>query len=181
MRQEKESLTQQLLNTIQHKVALSQELDAWQVSVSVVCDTRLAHKRIRPSEPFVSVGGHATGDQSTGAAEGGGAAEGAGARARHTGTAEEQVSEGEGRRRTRVLLFFFQRQTVTEEKKPLHVGRCEQRLTDGRWMFTDFTYLFLCLYIVANSFTFIGLYIKSFNQPASVTLLSEHFNAAQKT
>lgn len=33
VRQEKESLTQQLLNTIKHKVALSQELDAWQVSV----------------------------------------------------------------------------------------------------------------------------------------------------
>lgn len=31
VRQEKESLTQQLLNTIKHKVALSQELDAWQV------------------------------------------------------------------------------------------------------------------------------------------------------
>lgn len=32
VRQEKELLTQQLLNTIKHKVALSQELDAWQVS-----------------------------------------------------------------------------------------------------------------------------------------------------
>lgn len=31
VRQEKEQLTQQLLNTIKHKVALSQELDAWQV------------------------------------------------------------------------------------------------------------------------------------------------------
>lgn len=31
VRQEKELLTQQLLNTIKHKVALSQELDAWQV------------------------------------------------------------------------------------------------------------------------------------------------------
>ncbi len=31
--QEKESLTQQLLNTIKHKVALSQELEAWQVSL----------------------------------------------------------------------------------------------------------------------------------------------------
>lgn len=34
VRQEKESLTQQLLNTIKHKVALSQELDAWQVRLS---------------------------------------------------------------------------------------------------------------------------------------------------
>lgn len=33
VRQEKESLTQQLLNTIKHKVVLSQELDAWQVSL----------------------------------------------------------------------------------------------------------------------------------------------------
>lgn len=33
VRQEKESLTQQLLNTIKHKVALSQELEAWQVRV----------------------------------------------------------------------------------------------------------------------------------------------------
>lgn len=35
VRQEKESLTQQLLNTIKHKVALSQELDAWQVWLCV--------------------------------------------------------------------------------------------------------------------------------------------------
>lgn len=33
IRQEKETLTQQLLNTIKHKVKLSQELDAWQVSL----------------------------------------------------------------------------------------------------------------------------------------------------
>lgn len=33
VRQEKESLTQQLLNTIKQKVALSQELEAWQVCV----------------------------------------------------------------------------------------------------------------------------------------------------
>lgn len=33
VRQEKETLTQQLLNTIKHKVALSQELEAWQVSL----------------------------------------------------------------------------------------------------------------------------------------------------
>lgn len=31
VRQEKDLLTHQLLNTIRHKVALSQELDAWQV------------------------------------------------------------------------------------------------------------------------------------------------------
>lgn len=35
--QEKESLTQQLLNTIKQKVALSQELDAWQVWLRVQC------------------------------------------------------------------------------------------------------------------------------------------------
>ncbi|XP_034148955.1 BICD family-like cargo adapter 2 isoform X3 [Esox lucius] len=34
VRQERDCLTQQLLNTIQHKVALSQEVDAWQVCVS---------------------------------------------------------------------------------------------------------------------------------------------------
>lgn len=33
VRQEKDTLTQQLLNTIKHKVLLSQELDAWQVSL----------------------------------------------------------------------------------------------------------------------------------------------------
>ncbi|XP_013858617.1 BICD family-like cargo adapter 2 isoform X1 [Austrofundulus limnaeus] len=36
VRQEKESLTQQLLNTIKHKVALSQELDAWQEDMRLV-------------------------------------------------------------------------------------------------------------------------------------------------
>lgn len=39
VRQEKESLTQQLLNTIKHKVALSQELEAWQVGRSAVKTT----------------------------------------------------------------------------------------------------------------------------------------------
>lgn len=36
VRQEKELLTQQLLNTIKHKVALSQELDAWQEDMRLV-------------------------------------------------------------------------------------------------------------------------------------------------
>uniref|UniRef100_A0A8C6P884 BICD family-like cargo adapter 2 n=1 Tax=Nothobranchius furzeri TaxID=105023 RepID=A0A8C6P884_NOTFU len=36
VRQEKESLTQQLLNTIKHKVVLSQELDAWQEDMRLV-------------------------------------------------------------------------------------------------------------------------------------------------
>ncbi|XP_053297554.1 BICD family-like cargo adapter 2 isoform X2 [Pleuronectes platessa] len=36
VRQEKESLTQQLLNTIKHKVALSQELEAWQEDMRLV-------------------------------------------------------------------------------------------------------------------------------------------------
>lgn len=34
VRQEKESLTQQLLNTIKQKVEMSQELEAWQVCVA---------------------------------------------------------------------------------------------------------------------------------------------------
>ncbi|KAM3600730.1 uncharacterized protein V6R79_001492 [Siganus canaliculatus] len=36
VRQEKESLTQQLLNTIKHKVALSEELEAWQEDMRMV-------------------------------------------------------------------------------------------------------------------------------------------------
>lgn len=36
VRQEKELLTQQLMNTIKHKVALSQELDAWQEDMRLV-------------------------------------------------------------------------------------------------------------------------------------------------
>ncbi|KAL0995010.1 hypothetical protein UPYG_G00130590 [Umbra pygmaea] len=36
VRQERDSLNQQLLNTIQHKVALSQEVDAWQEDMRVV-------------------------------------------------------------------------------------------------------------------------------------------------
>lgn len=45
VRQEKESLTQQLLNTIKHKVALSQELDAWQVSLCLVTFGQTASSR----------------------------------------------------------------------------------------------------------------------------------------
>lgn len=41
VRQEKETLTQQLLNTIQHKVALSQELDAWQEDMRLVINQQV--------------------------------------------------------------------------------------------------------------------------------------------
>lgn len=36
VRQEKETLTQQLLNTIKQKVVLSQELEVWQVSAGTI-------------------------------------------------------------------------------------------------------------------------------------------------
>ncbi|KAF3840832.1 hypothetical protein F7725_006694 [Dissostichus mawsoni] len=44
VRQEKESLTQQLLNTIKHKVALSQELEAWQEDMRLVINQQV-HQR----------------------------------------------------------------------------------------------------------------------------------------
>ncbi|XP_069002519.1 BICD family-like cargo adapter 2 isoform X2 [Embiotoca jacksoni] len=43
VRQEKESLTQQLLNTIKHKVTLSQELDAWQEDMRLVINQQVQH------------------------------------------------------------------------------------------------------------------------------------------
>uniref|UniRef100_A0A7N8XV46 BICD family-like cargo adapter 2 n=1 Tax=Mastacembelus armatus TaxID=205130 RepID=A0A7N8XV46_9TELE len=42
--QEKESLTQQLLNTIKHKVALSQELEAWQEDMRLVINQQVQQK-----------------------------------------------------------------------------------------------------------------------------------------
>ncbi|XP_077596904.1 BICD family-like cargo adapter 2 [Stigmatopora nigra] len=44
VRQEKELLTKQLLNTIQHKVALSQELDAWQEDMRLVINQQVLQK-----------------------------------------------------------------------------------------------------------------------------------------
>ncbi|XP_029030111.1 BICD family-like cargo adapter 2 [Betta splendens] len=44
VRQEKDSLTQQLLNTIKHKVALSQELDAWQEDMRLVINQQVQQK-----------------------------------------------------------------------------------------------------------------------------------------
>ncbi|XP_022046177.1 BICD family-like cargo adapter 2 isoform X1 [Acanthochromis polyacanthus] len=44
VRQEKETLTQQLLNTIQHKVALSQELDAWQEDMRLVINQQVQQR-----------------------------------------------------------------------------------------------------------------------------------------
>ncbi|XP_051257839.1 BICD family-like cargo adapter 2 isoform X2 [Dicentrarchus labrax] len=44
VRQEKESLTQQLLNTIKHKVALSEELDAWQEDMRLVINQQVQQK-----------------------------------------------------------------------------------------------------------------------------------------
>ncbi|KAM8835200.1 BICD family-like cargo adapter 2 isoform 2-T4 [Synchiropus picturatus] len=44
VRQEKESLTQQLLNTIRHKVALSQELDAWQEDMRLVINQQVQQR-----------------------------------------------------------------------------------------------------------------------------------------
>ncbi|XP_033995606.1 BICD family-like cargo adapter 2 isoform X2 [Trematomus bernacchii] len=42
--QEKESLTQQLLNTIKHKVALSQELEAWQEDMRLVINQQVQQR-----------------------------------------------------------------------------------------------------------------------------------------
>ncbi|XP_035522783.1 BICD family-like cargo adapter 2 [Morone saxatilis] len=44
VRQEKESLTQQLLNTIKHKVALSEELDAWQEDMRLVINQQVQQR-----------------------------------------------------------------------------------------------------------------------------------------
>ncbi|XP_070839350.1 BICD family-like cargo adapter 2 isoform X1 [Chaetodon trifascialis] len=44
VRQEKESLTQQLLNTIKHKVALSQELEAWQEDMRLVINQQVLQR-----------------------------------------------------------------------------------------------------------------------------------------
>ncbi|KAK5606651.1 hypothetical protein CRENBAI_017701 [Crenichthys baileyi] len=44
VRQEKESLTQQLLNTIRHKVVLSQELDAWQEDMRFVINQQVLQR-----------------------------------------------------------------------------------------------------------------------------------------
>ncbi|XP_022618479.1 BICD family-like cargo adapter 2 isoform X1 [Seriola dumerili] len=44
VRQEKETLTQQLLNTIKHKVALSQELDAWQEDMRMVINQQVQQR-----------------------------------------------------------------------------------------------------------------------------------------
>ncbi|XP_044225513.1 BICD family-like cargo adapter 2 isoform X1 [Thunnus albacares] len=44
VRQEKETLTQQLLNTIKHKVALSQELDAWQEDMRLVINQQVLQR-----------------------------------------------------------------------------------------------------------------------------------------
>ncbi|XP_054611686.1 BICD family-like cargo adapter 2 isoform X2 [Dunckerocampus dactyliophorus] len=44
VRQEKDLLNQQLLNTIQHKVALSQELDAWQEDMRLVINQQVLQK-----------------------------------------------------------------------------------------------------------------------------------------
>ncbi|KAI3373637.1 hypothetical protein L3Q82_022236 [Scortum barcoo] len=44
VRQEKESLTQQLLNTIKHKVTLSQELDAWQEDMRLVINQQVQQR-----------------------------------------------------------------------------------------------------------------------------------------
>ncbi|XP_028451732.1 BICD family-like cargo adapter 2 [Perca flavescens] len=43
-RQEKESLTQQLLNTIKHKVVLSQELEAWQEDMRLVINQQVQQR-----------------------------------------------------------------------------------------------------------------------------------------
>ncbi|XP_019941153.1 BICD family-like cargo adapter 2 isoform X1 [Paralichthys olivaceus] len=44
VRLEKESLTQQLLNTIEHKVALSQELEAWQEDMRLVINQQVQQR-----------------------------------------------------------------------------------------------------------------------------------------
>nr|XP_020454290.1 BICD family-like cargo adapter 2 isoform X1 [Monopterus albus] len=50
VQQEKESLTQQLLNTIQQKVTLSQELDAWQEDMRLVINQQVQQKQEETQE-----------------------------------------------------------------------------------------------------------------------------------
>ncbi|XP_059912946.1 BICD family-like cargo adapter 2 isoform X2 [Gadus macrocephalus] len=45
IQQEKESLTQQLMNTIKHKVALSQELEAWQEDMRLVLNEQVMQRQ----------------------------------------------------------------------------------------------------------------------------------------
>ena len=108
VRQEKESLTQQLLNTIKHKVVLSQELDAWQVGL------RMQEFNKNQNDPLTAThcvclgaGGHASGDQAAGAA----AARRDKQRRRPP---TKQVFETEGRRKEGVLLLVFQGQITKE-------------------------------------------------------------------
>ncbi|KAK6288370.1 hypothetical protein J4Q44_G00389300, partial [Coregonus suidteri] len=44
VRAERDSLTQQLLNTVQHKVALSQEVDAWQEDMRLLISQQVQHQ-----------------------------------------------------------------------------------------------------------------------------------------
>lgn len=66
--------------------------------------------------PLVA-GGHAVGDQSTGAAEGGGQTEGKSTREREHRAPEKQIFKSQGGRRERLLLFFQRevtdRQTIS--------------------------------------------------------------------
>ncbi|XP_038563943.1 BICD family-like cargo adapter 2 isoform X2 [Micropterus salmoides] len=50
VRQEKDTLTQQLLNTIKHKVLLSQELDAWQEDMRLVINQQVQQREERQKE-----------------------------------------------------------------------------------------------------------------------------------
>lgn len=64
-------------------------------------------------------GGHAVGDQPTGAPEGGGEEEGKPAgEGGGGGTSEEQVPAGEGRDRERILLLFQRQVTKTSSSSP---------------------------------------------------------------
>lgn len=132
-------------------------------------------------------GRHAVGDQSTGAAKGGGETAGTTARERqHRRTPEKQVFESEGRRRERILLFLFQRQ-ITERSGSglngrsvsLYLCHCDVMLPDivhcnalsasTSEMFTDLIFERICIYVctVYQSFLF-RIYIKNEKPPRSL-------------
>lgn len=87
-------------------MVLSQELDAWQVSLPAGAHTRRGLKCVTCAV-CAAAGGHAPFDLPAGAAEGGGEEEGRpGAEGKRCRTPKEQIFETEGRENKRFLLLL---------------------------------------------------------------------------
>lgn len=129
--------------------------------------------------PLVA-GGHEVGDQPTGAAEGGGQAEGESAREREHRAPEKQIFKSEGGRRERLLLFF--QREMTDRLSAFNFANmrlCCWKMDNeiqASGMFTDLIFEYICIYMFVHMFLIFKTLYKKITATTESLICSVFYN-----